>query len=124
MKTLTVEDILAGARYSVEHPKTYDQKIWCGTSCCVLGRARELAGSDAIEQGLQEGEIIDSTPRGRMLQSMLYWGHGDTAALMPHVGDDGVLRLPAGGIGSFGAGARIGVGARIGDGARIEEWGN
>jgi len=119
MKKLTVEDILAGAAYAVDHPEKYDQGRWCGTACCVLGHARALVGSDQLDRGLRDDEFSPTNKKESMIRDMLPWTHEDTAALLPHVGDDGVLRVPAEGIGLFGAGAHVGQGAIVERGAIV-----
>ena len=119
MKSLTTADILAGAAYAVAHPEQYDQRKWCGTAQCVLGHARTQAGSDQPGEGLREDEYTDGSPRGLALRSMLVWAHEDTAALMRFVGKDGILRVPAGGVGKFGDSVRVGVGCWIGAGSTI-----
>lgn len=122
MTTITIDTILEAAAYAVQHPEEYNQRTWCGTACCVLGNARRIVGSEAINKGPEEGEIEhDGSPRSLMLISMLYWTHADTAALMPHVRDDGSILVPDGGIGALGEGAYIGQDAYIGDGAIIGE---
>jgi len=107
MITLTGEDILAAAAYAAQHPEAYDQAMWCGTACCVLGHARRMAGSEQVQGGPRPGEISMATPRERALARMLFWRHADTAQLMPHIEEDGVCRVPDGGVGAFGGGAVI-----------------
>jgi hypothetical protein len=58
---LSPEIIVQAAREAVDDP-TYDQTNWigtpeCKTSCCVLGRARLLAGVDPVDMDPREGEI-------------------------------------------------------------------
>ena len=114
---LGISEILAGAAFGAAHPAEYNQRHWCGTACCVLGHARRLAGEDQPNTGPREGELDLPGARGRMIESMLMWTHDDTAALISHVGEDGVLVVPAGGIGAFGEGATVVARALVGEGA-------
>lgn len=120
MKTLTVTDLRAGALHALEHPETYDQRRWCGTTCCVLGHARALAGSDQPNEGPRPGEI-ERTVVGRAMASLLSSAHAGVAHLIAHGtwdAETGSVTAAAGCPG-IGKGAVIGQYAEIGAGARI-----
>jgi hypothetical protein len=39
------------------NPKEWDQKTWCGTSCCFAGHAAILAGSRRVEKAREPGAL-------------------------------------------------------------------
>ena len=74
----------------------YNQASWgqpdCGTAMCVLGWAREEAGSPIVNHGPRVGEI-ESTPRARRIAQLLYCPSPDILRVMRAVGADGSIGL-------------------------------
>jgi len=71
---ISADIIIGAARAAIADP-TYDQRVWappaeCATACCVLGRARALAGVEQINGAPQPGEIPGGPdgPLGRLLR--------------------------------------------------------
>ena len=71
----------------------YNQRSWCGTSCCVLGFARLIAGLPERNQGPQPGEIVD-TPKGRLIEGLMTSSDSAVLELMEHIQSDGTLDQP------------------------------
>ena len=95
MTTITVANIreaITIARQGGRDGRGYDQARWCGTSCCVLGWARSVAGVDQVDSGPQGGEIED-TPEGRTLARLMNCSSPDILTVMDAVQRDGTIDL-------------------------------
>jgi uncharacterized protein YjbI with pentapeptide repeats len=71
---------------------TYDQSEWCGTSCCVMGFARIVAGVPEIPEGPRAGEI-ENTPRAQTLARLMGCGASGILLVMRGVKADGSIDL-------------------------------
>ena len=71
----------------------YNQRSWCGTSCCVLGFARLVAGIPEQSEGPQPGEIVD-TPRARLIAALMHCSDESILDVMERVQPDGTLDRP------------------------------
>ncbi len=71
----------------------YNQRSWCGTSCCVLGFARLVAGIPERNQGPQEGEVVD-TPKGRLIAALMMSANANILDVMERIQPDGTLDRP------------------------------
>jgi hypothetical protein len=71
---------------------TYDQSAWCGTSCCVMGLARIVAGVPGVPNGPRAGEI-DDTPRAQTLARLMGCGASGILLVMRGVKADGSIDL-------------------------------
>lgn len=87
-----IDEAIKIAKAGGRDGKGYDQANWCGTSCCVLGWARIVAGLLDLNEGPREEEIVD-TPRAKTLGRLMESGRRDILLVMEHVRDDGVIDL-------------------------------
>jgi hypothetical protein len=86
-----IDEAIAIIEAGGRNGRGYNQGEWCGTSCCLLGWARIVAGLPELNQGPRPGEIED-TPRARKIASLMMSSGSDIIKVVKLVGKDGKIR--------------------------------
>jgi hypothetical protein len=87
-----VDQAIAAAKAGHLNGLEYSQRAWCGTSCCVLGFARHIAGLPEFNGGPLDEEFASSA-RLVTIRRLMRCGSPDILRIMENVQPDGKIIL-------------------------------
>ena len=87
-----LDQAIAAAKAGHVNGLTYDQSSWCGTTCCVLGFARYLAGLEERNEGPRDEEFAES-PRIGTIRNLMGCGSPAILSIMERVTPEGKIVL-------------------------------
>jgi Pentapeptide repeats (8 copies) len=87
-----IDQAIAAAKAGHLNGLKYSQRDWCGTSCCVLGFARHIAGLPEFNGGPLDEEFASSA-RLVTIRRLMRCGSPDILRIMENVQPDGKIIL-------------------------------
>jgi hypothetical protein len=87
-----IDQAIAAAKAGHLNGLEYSQRAWCGTSCCVLGFARHIAGLPELNEGPRDEEFASSA-RLSTIRRLMHCCSPDILRIMKNVQLDGKIIL-------------------------------